>query len=75
MATLAQRLVEAEAALHDISLGRGVVEVRDQNGELCKYGPANLPALTAYIARLKRQIAGVGLPKTILFRTSKGLRP
>ena len=73
MTTPQQRLAEAEAAYHALSLGRAVVEVRDSNGELVKYGPASLSALTAYIAELRRQITGVGLPKTIRFHTSKGV--
>ena len=57
MATRAQRLVEAEAAYHDLLLGKAVVEFRDQNGEMLRYGQANRTALRGYIAQLKLEIA------------------
>lgn len=56
MATLAERLAAAEAAYHDLQLGKAFVEVRDANGESHRYLPANRAALEAYIVSLKRQI-------------------
>ncbi len=56
----AQRLVEAEAALHNILLGKGVQRVQDQNGESVTYTTANVVRLRAYIAELKAEIAGNG---------------
>lgn len=56
--TLAERLVEAEQALHDLIIGKAVAEVTDQNGERIRYGLPNKSNLQAYIADLKRQIAG-----------------
>ena len=73
MTTLAQKLVEAEDALHRLTIGHAAVEVADQSGEKVKYNFANRATLAAYVADLKRQIAGVVLPKTILFSTSKGV--
>ena len=58
MATAAQRLVEAEAALHAILTGRGVQRVQDSNGESVTYTTANVGRLRAYIAELKAEIAG-----------------
>ena len=54
----AQRLVEAEAALHNILLGRGIQRVQDQSGEAVTYTTANVGRLRAYIAELKAEIAG-----------------
>lgn len=67
MATLAERLVEAEAAYHSLMVGGGVAEVRDSNGESIRYTQANASRLRAYILELKALIAG---------QTQKGpLRP
>lgn len=60
MATLAERLVEAEAAYHDLVIGKAVVEVRDANGETLRYTVANRAALAAYIEDLKRQVTQTG---------------
>lgn len=74
MASLATRLVEAEAAYHRLMIGESAVEVRDQSGESVKFGFANRAALARYIADLKRQIAGTALPSaTIRVTISKGL--
>lgn len=58
MATLQERLTEAEAAYHDLLIGKAAVEVRDANGETIRYSSANAGRLAAYIADLKRQING-----------------
>lgn len=58
MATPAERLVEAEAAYHALSLGRAAVQITDQNGESIRYSPANASRLKEYIADLKALIAG-----------------
>lgn len=60
--TLAERLVEAESAYHDLLTGKSVVELRDSNGELVRYSAANRSALQNYIASLQAQIAASGLP-------------
>lgn len=52
MATLQERLDEAENALHDLLLGKAVVELRDSNGEVVRFTPTNKAALRAYIAEL-----------------------
>lgn len=55
--TAAERLAEAQDALHQILLGKSVVELR-ADGYLTRYDRAALPALRAYIARLQAEIAG-----------------
>jgi hypothetical protein len=49
-------LDEAVLALHDLQIGKAVVEVRDQNGETIKYSRARSAELVAYIQELKRQL-------------------
>jgi len=56
--TAAERLVEAEAALHSILTGRGIQRVQDSNGESVTYTTANVSRLRAYISDLKAEIAG-----------------
>jgi hypothetical protein len=57
MATLQERLTEAENALHDLQIGKAVVECRDQNGETVRYSIASRSALVAYVQGLKGEIA------------------
>lgn len=54
----AQRLVEAETALHRILTGQGVQSVTDQSGERVVFTTASVTRLRAYIAELKAEIAG-----------------
>jgi hypothetical protein len=56
MATLQERLDEAETALHDLLLGKSVVELRDSNGEVVRYNQASRSALRAYVEELKALI-------------------
>lgn len=56
MATLQERLDEAEAAYHDLAIGKSVVELRDSNNETVRYNIASISRLAAYIADLKRQL-------------------
>lgn len=56
MATLAEKLVQAEAAYHDLMIGRSARVVVDQNGERVEFTAANASRLAAYIADLKAQI-------------------
>lgn len=58
----AQRLVEAETALHRILTGQGVQSVTDQSGERVVYTTASVSRLRAYIAELKAEIAGDTTP-------------
>lgn len=58
MATLQERLTEAEQAQHDLLTGKSVRVYVDHNGERIEYTAANRAALAAYIADLKRQISG-----------------
>lgn len=55
--TTAEKLVEAEAAYHEIMTGSGVARFQDQNGESVTYTRANAKDLQAYIAYLKSLIA------------------
>ena len=74
MATLAERLREAENALHDLLLGQQAVEVRDSNGEAVRFTPAKREDLRRYIRQLTDEIGGVQKRAfTIHFNTSKGL--
>jgi hypothetical protein len=60
MATLQERLNEAEAAYHDLLIGKAPRELRDSNGESIAYTAANPARLAAYIQSLKSQIAATG---------------
>lgn len=74
MATLAERLTEAEKAWHDLMTGQALVAVYDSNGERDEFRPANRDALRLYILDLKSQIAGAAKPaRKIQFQTSKGV--
>lgn len=68
MATLQDlqlRLAEAETALHNALIGKGVSEVRDFNGEMVRYSRMDVSALRAYIKQLQDQIAVLlGTPNT-----------
>ncbi len=56
MASLQDRLNEAEAAYHALQCGQAVAEVRDQNGESIRYTTANAYRLLGYIQDLRRQL-------------------
>lgn len=56
MATLTQRLKEAEDAYHNLQTGQSAVEVRDANGSMVRYTAANTARLKAYIEDLKVQL-------------------
>lgn len=58
MATLQERLTNAEAAYDALVTGKAVRRFVDQNGEQVEYTPANAPRLLAYIESLKSQIGG-----------------
>lgn len=60
MATNAEKLVEAEAAYHELMLGRAPSVVVDQNGERVEYTRARKADLLAYIADLRDLIAQEG---------------
>lgn len=57
MATIADRLAEAESAYHDLQVGKAVVEVTDQNGEKVVFSRANVGRLQQYIDSLKAQLS------------------
>lgn len=60
MATLAELLVEAEAAYHALMIGQSARVVVDSNGERVEYTAANSAKLEAYIQSLKYKIANGG---------------
>lgn len=55
--TIAEKLVEAEKAYHELMTGRAAKVYVDQNGERVEYQPANAGRLQAYIEDLKRQLS------------------
>lgn len=54
MALIDDRISEAEQALHDLNIGKQIVEVRDSNGESVKYNSASRGQLAAYLSELRR---------------------
>lgn len=71
--TLEERLRDAEAAYHELMVGRHAVRFEDQNGESVTYSQASMNQLAGYIAGLKRQIAGQRSLTSVRFNTSKGV--
>lgn len=63
-AKLLAQLKEAEAAYHQLMIGGGVREIRDQNGESVSFSQSNRQALYAYILQLRNQLGmdGCGTP-------------
>lgn len=57
MATLAEKLVEAEAAYHTLMIGGAARVVVDASGERVEYTSSNAAKLEAYIVKLKYEIA------------------
>lgn len=57
MATLSQQLADAQAALHNLQIGRLPRVVVDANGERVEYTATNIAKLQAYIASLQAQIS------------------
>ena len=55
-----QRLAEARAALHDLLMGKAVVQLRYSDGETVEYAPQSIPALRAYIRDLEGECGGPG---------------
>ena len=49
-------LTEAQAAYHDLQLGKAAVRLRDQSGEEVQYNQANRSALLGYITSLQLQL-------------------
>ena len=73
MATLAERLAEAEDALHRLQTGTALVRVRSQAGELVEYAQPDLGRLSAYIGSLRRQASGRSAKRTFNPVPGKGL--
>lgn len=58
MATTAELLAEAQAALHRLQIGEAAAEVRDADGSSIRYTQANISRLKQYVAELKAQAGG-----------------
>lgn len=69
--TDAEKLAEAEAALHALLTGKAASVFVDQNGERVEYVRASLTRLQGYVAHLRA--AGARPASTIRFNVSKGL--
>lgn len=68
--TIAEKLVEAETAYHDLMVNGSVRVVVDQNGERVEYTAVNSAKLLAYIAELRALLSGSGLvrgPAGVIF--------
>lgn len=61
-------LKEAQAAYHDLNMGRRAKVFVDQNGERIEYEGATRGQLLAYINDLKRQLGLLGVigPSTVI---------
>ncbi|MEG3175878.1 gpW family head-tail joining protein [Sphingomonas sp. RB3P16] len=57
--SLTNQLSEAQAAYHDLMIGKTVVQFRDSNGEFVSYLKADASKLLQYIEDLKAQIAAL----------------
>ena len=57
MATNAELLIQAKAAMHDLRTGRSARVVVDQNGERVEFTSTNAAGLRAYIDELERAVA------------------
>lgn len=62
MATVAEQLAEAQAAYHELVMGKSARVVVDQNGERVEFVAANRQQLYLYIQSLQQQLAEVSLP-------------
>ena len=73
--SLSERLATAEAALDRLLTGQSLVEVQDANGDRVRYTAARVADLQAYVARLRRELAGASQrpPSSIRLHTSKGI--
>lgn len=69
-AELEARLATAETAYHNLMMGMSVAELRDENGEMVRYTPANAGRLAAYIYSLKSQLgltSGKSTPARVIY--------
>lgn len=53
---IADKLSEAESALHDLIIGRQASVFIDQNGEQVRYTPANKSVLQGYVNDLRNDL-------------------
>ena len=71
--SLAERLVEAEGALHGLLTGQAVVQVTDQSGESVRFAQTSVSRLRAYVAQLRAEVAGARpTPVSFRYNTMKG---
>lgn len=78
--TNAEKLREAQEALHLLNLGQSARVFVDQNGERVEYTPANRAALERYVSQLELAVAAERsggnvqrTPKNLKFLTKKGI--
>jgi len=57
LATLQSRLNAAEAALHELAIGRRAVKIEFEGGEAVTYTAANREDLQTYVSQLRRELA------------------
>ncbi len=65
--TLAEKILAAETAYHDLVTGNAVRVWQDQNGERVEYTAASAPRLLAYIKSLRGEQASTGYVGPIRF--------
>lgn len=68
MATVAEKLAEAEAEYHALLTGNKARVVVDQNGERVEFTAANAARLGQYIEALRKQLGSTGTgPMRVFF--------
>lgn len=68
MPSTAELLDEARKAYHELMTGGRPVEVRDSDGSLIRYTPANASRLRDYIRSLEDKLDGRSSPTTMSIR-------
>lgn len=58
-----ERLEQAKTAYHQLVIGAAFVEVRDANGEMVRFKPADATKLKAYILDLERSLGTTSGPR------------
>lgn len=71
MSVTQQMLTDAREAYHKLMIGHSAVEIRDQNGDMVRYTPANRQQLYMYIQRLEAELT----PAVAVGRSRGPLRP
>jgi len=61
--TLADRIADAQLAMHRLQIGQAFVRVRMSDGSETEFRPAQINELRAYLDDLYREQAGVDCPR------------